>query len=378
MAAKRDYYQVLGVEKDAEDKTIKKAYRKLALQHHPDRNPDDKEAESKFKEAAEAYEVLSNVDKRSIYDRFGHNGLKGSGYQGFSGGVEDIFSAFGDMFSDLFGFGGGGPRRRRGGPRRGSDLRYDLPLDFKTALTGSAEEISVPRLEPCDTCEGSGGAAGTQPTTCSTCGGHGQVVQQQAFLQVRTTCPHCGGAGTYFEQPCADCEGRGRQQTERALTVNVPKGVDDGMQLRLAGEGEPGARGGPAGDLYVVLHLRPHETFERHGDDVVCRIELGYPLASLGGEMTVPTLEGDAATLNVPAGTQNGDLLRLMDKGTPNVRSGRRGDQVMQVLIHTPKNLTDRQRALLKELAEIEGAKVRDQAGGSLRKFLSKITGNEG
>ena len=379
MSGKRDYYEVLGVSREASDKELKKAYRQLALKNHPDRNPGDKAAEGRFKEAAEAYEVLSNEDKRSMYDRFGHDGLRGAGYQGFSGGVDDIFSAFGDMFSDLFGFSGGGRRRRGGhGPGRGSDLRYDLVIDFDSAVFGTTEDISIHREEDCDTCSGTGGKPGTEPEVCETCGGRGEVIQQQSFLQIRTACPSCRGAGQRYAESCADCDGRKRVVRERELSVTIPAGVDDGMQLRLSNEGEPGTRGGPPGDLYVVLRVQPHEIFERHGDDVVCRLDLTITQAALGDEMNVSTLEGKA-NLTIPPGTRTGALLRLPGQGVPNVRSGNRGDQVMQAFVETPSALTDRQKELLREFAAIDGEKVKEREGqGNLRRFLSRLTGHEG
>jgi molecular chaperone DnaJ len=378
VSGKRDYYEVLGVSREASDKELKKAYRQLALKNHPDRNPGDKAAESRFKEAAEAYEVLSNEDKRNMYNRFGHDGLRGAGYQGFSGGVDDIFSAFGDMFSDLFGFGGG--RRRAGGhgPGRGSDLRYDLVIDFESAAFGSTEDISIHREEDCDNCFGTGGKPGTEPEVCETCGGRGEVIQQQSFLQIRTACPHCRGAGQRYAEACSDCDGRKRIARERELNVTIPAGVDDGMQLRLSNEGEPGIQGGPPGDLYVVLRVQPHEIFERHGDDVVCRLDLTIAQASLGDEMSVPTLEGETK-LKVPPGTRTGTLLRLSGQGVPNVRSGSRGDQVMQAFVGTPTSLTDRQKELLREFAAIDGEKVKELGGqGNLRRFLSRLAGHEG
>jgi len=379
LSAKRDYYEVLGVARDASEKDLKKSYRQLALKNHPDRNPGDKEAEQRFKEAAEAYQVLSNDDKRGMYDRFGHDGLQGAGYQGFSGGVDDIFSAFGDMFSDLFGFGGGTGRRRGGnGPARGSDLRYDLVISFNSAVFGTTEEITLAREEDCSTCAGTGGKSGTSPESCATCGGHGQVIQQQSFLQIRTSCPSCGGAGQRYAEACEDCEGRKRVVRERELSVTIPAGVDDGMQLRLSSEGEPGVRGGPPGDLYVVLRVQPHDIFERHGDDVVCRLDISFSQAALGDEMLVPTLDGEE-DITIPAGTKTGSLLRLPGQGIPNVRSGNRGDQVMQAFVNTPTSLNDRQKELLREFAAIDGARVKEREGHSgLRRFLSRLTGLEG
>lgn len=377
MSEKRDYYQVLGVDKDADDKVLKKAYRKLAMQHHPDRNPGNKEAEASFKEAAEAYEVLSNEEKRRMYDRFGHEGLRGAGYQGFHGGMEDIFSAFGDMFSDLFGFGAGmGGRRRPGGPRPGNDLRHELSIDFTDAATGVSTELAMTRNEPCGGCSGTGGKPGTEPVVCSTCGGRGEVIQRQAFLQVRTACPTCHGAGRSYAEDCDSCDGRRVIPKERRLTVNIPQGVDSGMQLRLAGEGEPGMMGGLPGDLYVFIHVRPHEFFERRGDDVLCRIDVSFPQAALGTELEVPTIDG-LSTVRVPAGTQTGHILRLKGLGMPNIRSGHRGEQVMHCFVRTPTNLDDRQRELLKEFAEIQGDATGDGETSSFRKFLSKIAGSD-
>lgn len=379
MADKRDYYEILGVQRGASAKDLKKAYRQLALKYHPDRNPGDKDAEGRFKEAAEAYEVLSDDEKRALYDRYGHDGLRSSGYSGF-GGVDDIFSAFGDMFSDLFGFGGGaaGHRARGGGqrrgPRRGGDIRYDLEIEFVEAALGTSKEFNVPRSEPCEPCRGTGGKPGTEPVRCATCGGRGEVIQQQAFLQLRTTCPTCRGAGQGYAEPCPSCQGRGRTQSTRHLSVNVPRGVDDGMQLRLAGEGEPGTMGAPPGDLFVFIHVRPHDLFERHGDDVVCRIDVSFPQAALGAKLDVPTIDGQA-TAEVPAGSDTGTLLRLPGAGIPNVRTGARGDQVMQCFVKTPRNLTDRQRDILEEFARIDGEKVKAAGGGGFKKLISRLTG---
>jgi molecular chaperone DnaJ len=374
VSTSRDYYEILGVGRDADDKEIKKAYRKLAFQFHPDKNPGNADAEAKFKEAAEAYEVLSTPEKKQLYDRFGHEGLSRQGYQGFQGGVDDIFSAFGSLFDDLFGMGGG--RGRRAG---GQDMGVELALDLGEAATGLSKEIVVPRAEDCGTCSGSGGAPGSKPVRCVTCGGRGQVIQQQAVFQVRTTCPRCGGAGERHETQCVDCRGRGRVQKERRLTVTVPKGVDSGMRLRLQGEGEKGPRGAPNGDLYVMIQVRPHEVFERHGDDLVCRLDVGFAEAALGAEKEVPTLDGKA-NLEIPAATTTGDLLRLREQGMPNLRSGRRGDLVMQAFVRTPRNLNDRQRELLREFGEIEGARLKHKSGdsGSFKRFFSKLTGVDG
>ena len=376
MADKRDYYEVLGAKKDATEKELKKLYRKLAMQYHPDRNPDNPEAEAKFKEAAEAYDVLSNAEKRARYDRFGHAGMSGAGF----GSTDDIFSSFGDMFADLFGFGGGGgqQRRRRGrnGPRQGSDVRFDLTVSFEEAIQGTTKEVTLKRSEECDTCDGTGGKAGTEPVGCATCGGRGEVIQQQAFLQVRTTCPTCRGAGRTYKESCSVCSGRGRTVSERKLSVNIPGGVDDGMQLRLAGEGEGGSRGGPPGDLYVFLSVARHEFFERHGDDIVCLVKVPYPVAALGGTVPAPTLEGEKE-LEIPQGTQPQVQLRFPGLGAPNVRTGRKGDQVMVVRIAVPKKLDERQRELLSELAEIEGQRIKEAGTSSFKKFFSKLTGHD-
>lgn len=376
MSEKRDYYEVLGAKKDASAGELKKLYRKLALKHHPDRNPDDKEAEAKFKEAAEAYDVLSTDEKRAKYDRFGHAGLRGGA--GFAN-TDDIFSSFGDMFADLFGFGGGGgqrQRRTRNGPRKGSDVRFDMTITFEEAVKGLTREITLQRSEECETCDGSGGKAGSDPVTCGTCGGRGEVIQQQAFLQVRTACPTCRGAGQSYAEKCTVCTGRGRVAGDRKLSVNIPAGVDDGMQLRLAGEGEGGSRNGPPGDLYVFLRVKRHEIFERHGDDIACMIDVPFPVAALGGVIPAPTLDGQK-DLDIPHGTQPGDQLRFAGLGAPNVRSGRKGDQVMVVKIAVPTKLDDRSRELLTELAEIEGQKIKDGETSSFKRFFSKLAGHD-
>jgi len=377
VADKRDYYEVLGVAKTADAKEIKKAYRKLALEFHPDRNPDDKAAEASFKEAAEAYEVLSNDEKKDLYDRFGHAGLNRAGHQGFSG-VDDIFSAFGDMFSDLFGFGGGmgGGRRGQSGPRRGGDVRYDLAITLEEALTGATKEIRLKRAEPCETCDGSGGKPGTKPVACRTCGGRGEVIQQQAFLQIRTSCPTCRGQGKRFEEACEGCRGRRTIVKEKKLTVSIPKGVSTGQRLRLQAEGEPGLQGGPPGDLYVFLGVEDHEAFERHGDDLARRLEVSFAAAAMGAEVEVDTLDG-TADLEIPAGSQTGDLLRLTGQGMPSLRTGRRGDLLVQVWLKTPTKLTDRQKELLKEFAAIEGEQVKDGREAWGKKLFNKLRDNK-
>lgn len=380
MAGKRDYYEVLGVSRGATPDEVKKAYRKLAMEHHPDRNPGDAEAEQRFKEAAEAYEVLSHAEKRQTYDRFGHEGLGNQGFQGFQG-VDEIFASFGDLFGEMFGFGGMGGGRRRGGPRQGESLRFDLELEFTEAAFGCTREIDVTRDEPCGTCSGSGARPGTSARSCQTCGGRGVVFQRIAMVQMQTACPHCRGRGNVISDPCESCRGAGKVARTRKLTVTVPPGVDTGMRLRLQGEGEPGDTGAPPGDLYVFLHVRSHPLFERRGDDVLCTVEVSFPQAALGAEVDVPTLEGQDK-LKIPPGTQAGEVFRLRGKGIPSVRGGARGDQVMQLAVRTPTRLTERQKELLQEFAEIEGPGVPMGRGGrsgkgkgALRDFLDKTFG---
>lgn len=347
--SKRDYYDVLDVAKTATDQEIKSAYRKLALKHHPDRNPGDKAAEEQFKEAAEAYAVLADTDKRHMYDRFGHQGLGGAATGGFDPsvftGFEDILGGLGDVF----GFGdvlGGG--RRRSGPQRGSDLRYDLEISFDEAAKGAETSIQIPRHETCDTCKGSGAAAGTQPTTCPQCKGHGQMRYQQGFFTVARTCGQCRGTGTIVAKPCATCRGLGRQQKERKLTVRIPAGVATGQRLRLTSEGEAGPGGGPAGDLYVVLHVQEHAFFQRDGNDLYCEMPVAFPTLALGGDIAVPTLDGETP-LTVPEGTQTGTTFRLRGKGMPDVSGRSRGDLMVTVKVKTPKKLTREQRRLVEE-----------------------------
>jgi len=375
MATKRDYYEVLGVEKSASEGEIKKAYRKAALKFHPDRNPDDPTAAEKFKEASEAYEVLSDGQKRGLYDQFGHAGLSNAGYQGFSG-VEDIFASFGDIFGDLFGFGGFGGfggRQRRTGPQRGRHVEHLLQISFEDAAFGTTEEAEVQRTEPCSECDGSGAAPGSSPVTCSTCGGRGEVIHRQGgLLQIRTTCPSCQGAGSRIEEPCPSCRGGGRQRATVTVKVEVPAGVERGMRIRFAGKGEPGTRGGPPGDLYIVLDVQPHDLFERQGNDVLCQIEIGVAQAALGAEVEVPTLNGPK-TLEVPAGIQFGDVLRFRGEGIPRLRGGGKGDQVMQMIVRVPDRLSDRQRELLEEFAEIEGSQVRKDRAGAFKSLFDKL-----
>jgi molecular chaperone DnaJ len=342
--AKRDYYDVLGISKAASADEIKKSYRRLAMKFHPDRNSDDAESEAKFKEAKEAYEVLSDSDKRSAYDQFGHDAVRGAGGMGGQGGFGA--EGFGDIFGDVFGdiFGGG----RRGGPQvfRGADLGYELRLDLEKAVNGDTVKIDVPSQVTCETCDGSGAKKGTQPVQCTTCNGAGQVRMQQGFFSIQQTCPACKGAGTMISDPCQTCHGRGRVRKTRTLSVKVPAGVDDGDRIRLSGEGEAGRNGGPPGDLYVEVRVNPHKLFNRDGADLSCEVPISFATATLGGEVELPTLDGNVS-LKVPAGTQSGKVFRLRGKGVTIVRDPRKGDLFAEVAVETPVNLTSEQKDLL-------------------------------
>ncbi len=352
--SKRDYYEVLGIPRSATDNDIKSAYRKLALKYHPDRNPGDKAAEDKFKEAAEAYAILADGEKRSLYDRFGHAGVSSAAGAG-AGFDPSIFADFGDILGglgDIFGFGDlfGSPRRR-GGPQRGADLRYDLEITFEEAARGTETTIQIPRHESCATCSGSGAAAGSQPAMCPQCRGQGQVRFQQGFFTVARTCPQCQGAGRIITKPCHTCRGTGRVSKERKITVKIPAGIGTGQQLRLAGEGEGGAAGGPPGHLYVVVHVQEHEFFRRDGINLFCEISVNFTTVALGGEVQVPTLDG-ADAVRIPEGTATGTTLRLRGKGLPDVGGRGRGDLFVTIQVQTPKKLTRDQRHLLEQLAK--------------------------
>lgn len=350
--SKRDYYEVLGVGRDANDQQIKSAYRKLALNHHPDRNPGDKSAEEKFKEAAEAYAVLADAQKRAAYDRFGHAAVSGAaGGQGFD---PTIFADFGDILGglgDVFGFGDLFGGRRRGGPQRGSDLRYDLEISFDEAAKGTETTIQVPRLETCSTCHGTGAASGTSPITCPQCRGTGQIRRQQGFFTIAHTCGQCRGAGRIVQKPCQTCRGATQVQADRKLTVKIPAGIATGQRLRLHGEGEHGMGGGPPGDLYVVIGVQEHPFFRRDGNDLVFEMPVSYPTLALGGEITVPTLDG-TDKLKIPEGTAAGSTFRLRSKGMPDVSGRGRGDLYVNLQVDVPKKLTKDQKALLQQLAK--------------------------
>lgn len=347
--SKRDYYEVLGVGRDAGEQEIKTAYRKMALQYHPDRNPDNPEAEEKFKEASEAYSVLSDPQKRASYDRFGHAGLQGAAGGGFN---PDAFSDFSDILGDFFGFGdlfGGGRRRTRA--QRGEDIRFDLELTFEEAISGLSAEIQVPRLELCSRCRGTCSEPGSGASTCPTCHGRGEVLYQQSFISIRRACSTCNGTGQVIRHPCTQCRGQGYQQVQKKLKVNIPAGVDDGTRVRLSNEGQPGANNGPPGDLYVFLKVREHPFFERHEQDLHCTIPVNMAQAALGCELEVPTLD-EPHKLKIPEGTQSGAQFRLRGKGVPVLNGSGRGDIYVHVVVHTPTRLTRDQRKLLEQLRD--------------------------
>ncbi|MCL4763673.1 MAG: molecular chaperone DnaJ [Burkholderiales bacterium] len=350
--AKRDYYTVLGVSRDASEEDLKKAYRKLAMKHHPDRNPDDKGAEEKFKEAKEAYEVLADPRKRAAYDQFGHAGVDGMGGRGGAGpeGFGGFADAFGDIFGEIFGQGRGAARGS--GMFRGADLRYNLDLTLEEAAFGTDAKIRIPTLEQCGTCHGSGARPGTHPKTCTTCGGRGEVRVSQGFFSIQQTCPTCHGGGKVVSDPCHACEGAGRVRKHKTLSVKIPPGVDQDDRIRLAGEGEAGVNGGPAGDLYVVVQIKPHAVFQREGADLHCEMPISFATAALGGEIEIPTLDGQAK-IRIPAETQTGQVFRLRNKGIRPVRGSVTGDLYCHVAVETPVKLTARQKELLREFESI-------------------------
>jgi molecular chaperone DnaJ len=349
--SKRDYYEIIGVSRTATEQEIKSAYRKLALKYHPDRNPGDKQAEERFKEAAEAYAILADTDKRHMYDRFGHAGLGGAATGGFDPnvftGFEDILGGLGDVFGfgDIFG------GRRRGGAQRGADLRYDLEISFDESAKGAETAIQIPRQETCETCSGSGAASGSKPTTCPQCHGRGQLRYQQGFFTVARTCGQCRGSGSIISKPCATCRGAGRVQKERKLTVRIPAGISTGQRLRLTGEGESGMAGGPAGDLYVVIIVQEHAFFQRDGNDLFCEIPVNFPTLALGGTIMIPKLDGGEEAYDVAEGTQTGATVRLQGRGMPDVNGRGRGDLLATLKVVTPKKLTREQKKMLEQLA---------------------------
>jgi molecular chaperone DnaJ len=352
--SQRDYYEVLGVSRDAADDEINRAYRKKAMEFHPDRNPDNPEAEAKFKEAAEAYDVLRDAEKRARYDRFGHAGVNGNGYGGGGGfsSTEDIFAHFGDIFGDLFGFAGmGGARGPR--PQAGSDLRYNLNISFRQAARGDEVTLRIPKNVTCPDCSGSGAAPGTQPETCPQCGGSGQVVRQQGFFQMAMPCSACRGEGRIVRNPCPRCRGAGQVQDIRELSVRIPAGVDTGNRLRLRGEGEPGVHGGPPGDLYVVIRVDDDKTFRRQGQDLVVRKEISFVQAILGDKVEVPTLD-DPVTVDIPRGTQSGEVFRIAGKGLPHLGSSQTGALLVEVTVRIPSSVNDEQEKLLREFERLE------------------------
>ena len=392
MAEKRDYYEVLGLQKGASDDEIKKAFRKMAMKYHPDRNPDNKEAEERFKEVNEAYAVLSDPDKKSKYDRFGHAGVDpNAGFGGGAGGFDgfggfdfsDIFDMFGggggfgggadfsDIFGDVFGdiFGGGRGRQRAS---RGADLRYNMDLTLEEAVRGVTKEIRIPTLEECDVCHGSGAKAGTQPQTCPTCHGSGQVQMRQGFFAVQQTCPHCQGRGTLIKDPCNKCHGHGRVEKSKTLSVKIPAGVDTGDRIRLAGEGEAGEHGAPAGDLYVQVQVKQHPIFEREGNNLYCEVPINFAMAALGGEIEVPTLDG-RVKLKIPGETQTGKLFRMRGKGVKSVRGGAQGDLLCRVVVETPVGLNDKQKQLLKDLQDSFGGPTGEQNSPRSKSFFDGV-----
>ena len=351
--AKRDFYDILGVNRDASDEDIKKAYRKLAMKHHPDRNPDNPKSEEHFKEAKEAYEILSDGQKRAAYDQYGHAGVdpqSGMGGGGFGGGTGGFSDAFGGIFDEIFG-GGGGRSGGRSNVYRGADLRYNLEITLEQAAFGTETKIRIPTMEACEPCKGTGAKAGTQPKTCPTCQGSGQVRIQQGFFSIQQTCPKCHGTGKFIAEPCGSCHGAGRVKQHKTLAVKIPAGVDEGDRIRLSGEGEHGVNGGPSGDLYVQIHLKAHPVFQREQNDLHCEMPISFTTAALGGEIEIPTLDG-AANLKIPAETQSGKIFRLRGKGIKGVRSHNHGDLLCHVVVETPVNLTDRQKELLRDLDE--------------------------
>lgn len=375
--AKKDYYELLGVQKGASADELKKAYRKLAMQYHPDKNPGDKAAEAKFKEISEAYDVLKDDQKRAAYDRFGHQAFDGSmgggGRGGQAGGFDFHSSGFADIFEDLFGgfAGGGGARSNSGGPSRGSDLRYNLAVTLEEAFKGKQENVKVTTSVACDVCDGSGGEKGSKPISCPTCNGKGTVRSQQGFFTIERTCHVCQGGGKIIKDPCKKCAGSGRMRKEKSLMVSIPAGVEEGTRIRLAGEGEVGMRGGPPGDLYIFLSVKQHPFFIRDGSNILCRIPIRFTSAALGGSIEVPTIDGTKVKVTIPEGTQTGHQFRLRGKGMSVMRSSGRGDMFIQVSVETPVNLNKKQKELLKEFEKSAGEG--DHTSPESEGFFSKV-----
>lgn len=368
--AKQDYYELLGVGRDADESTLKKAFRKKAMEFHPDRNPDNPEAEKKFKEFGEAYDVLKDPEKRAAYDRYGHAAFEGGMGGGPRGGGSAGFD-FSDVFEEFFGdfMGGGGRRGGRRGPARGSDMRFNMEITLEDAYNGKTDTITVPSTAACEPCGGSGAAEGSTPETCSGCGGAGKVRANQGFFMVERTCPRCQGAGQTITNPCKSCRGAGKVKKNKTLQVKIPKGVEEGTRIRLSGEGEAGDRGAPAGDLYIFLSIKPHQLFKRDGDMLYCQVPIPMTTATLGGQIEVPTIEGKRARIKVPDGTQSGRQFRLRGKGMPELNGGFVGDMIIETLVETPVNLTKKQRELMEEFAAEGGDNVSPRSEG----FFTKV-----
>ena len=367
--SKADYYELLGVARTCTEAELKSAFRKAAMQHHPDRNPGDKEAEIKFKEINEAYQALSDKDKRAAYDRFGHAAFEQGGGGGGGFGADGFASSMSDIFDDLFGGFGGGGRGRGNGRERGADLRYNMEINLEDAFGGKTATIKVPTAIACEACAGSGAKAGSKPKTCGTCSGHGRVRAQQGFFAIERTCPTCAGRGQVIDNPCTSCSGAGRVTRERNLSVNIPAGVEDGTRIRLSGEGEAGMRGGPTGDLYIFLSIKPHPFFQRDGADLFCQVPISMVQATLGGEVTVRTLDGSESVVKIPEGTQSGRQFKLRGKGMPVLRSREVGDLHIQARVETPQNLTKRQRELLAEFDAESSNKTHPESAGFFAKM---------